>query len=106
MGVALRAAPFGDHAQRVPVYANVTAAKVTAATEWPSLLESQLVSPVRWTESVRAMVADGVKTYVECGAGEVLCGLLRRIEPEASGLKVVDEATLLEAVSQIGGVTV
>lgn len=106
MGVSLRAAPFGEAGQAAPVYANVTAAKVTSAAEWPALLEEQLVSPVRWTESVRAMVAGGVTTFVECGAGEVLSGLLRRIEPEAKALKVVDEATLLETASQVGGVIV
>ena len=87
------------------VYANVTASKIEHAREWPALLERQLMSPVRWTESIRAMTADGITTFVECGVGEVLCGLIRRIEPAAKTLKVVDTATLEETTNQLQGVT-
>ncbi len=94
LAVELHAAGFGQAAQAHAVYANVTAEKVTHAIEWPGLLERQLKCPVQWTECVLTMVGHGVTTMVECGVGEVLCGLLRRIAPEARGLKVVDCATL------------
>lgn len=106
MGEALAKAPFGSVPQAHVVYANVTATKVEHAKEWPALLEKQLMSPVRWTESIRAMSADGITTFVECGVGEVLCGLIRRIEPTAKTLKVVDTATLGEAVNQLQAVSV
>ena len=101
MGEALRSAPFGAVPQQHVVYANVTATKVEHAKEWPQLLEQQLMSPVRWRESVQNMVGDSVQTFVECGVGEVLCGLIRRIEPGTSTLKVVDTATLDETVLRI-----
>ncbi|MBS1713302.1 MAG: ACP S-malonyltransferase [Armatimonadetes bacterium] len=106
MGQALAEAGFGSVAQRHVVFANVTAARVEHAYEWPDLLERQLKSPVRWTESVHAMAKSGVRVFVECGVGEVLCGLLRRIEPEAKGLKVVDPATLEQARSELSAVNV
>ena len=76
------------------VYSNVTAERVDGATSWPELLEAQLQRPVRWTESVEAMARDGVTTYIECGSGEVLSGLIRRIAKEAQTLSVYDLASL------------
>lgn len=106
LGTALRAAPFGESQQAHAVYCNVTAEKITFGREWPALLEKQLMSPVKWTDSVRHMSRDGVTTFVECGVGEVLCGLIRRISPEAKTLKIVDTATLEETASQLSGVVV
>jgi [acyl-carrier-protein] S-malonyltransferase len=94
MAVALDAAPFGDMAQKVDVYANVTGGVVKHAQEWPDLLTRQLKSPVRWTESVFAMVGDGFTRFIECGSGEVLCGLIRRINRDAETLAVYDNASL------------
>lgn len=63
-----------------PVISNVTAQPVTDPHEARRLLVAQLTSPVRWTESVRTMVAQGVSRFVEIGPGAVLSGLVRRIE--------------------------
>lgn len=76
------------------VYSNVTSEKVEEAAEWPDLLERQLRSPVRWTETVEHMRLDGITTFVECGVGEVLSGLIRRIDRDAVSLKVFDQASL------------
>jgi len=78
MGEALRAATF--HPGRCPVYSNVLASPVVDPTVWPDLLERQLSSPVRWTESVQRMIEDGVDRFVELGGGSVLCGLIGRID--------------------------
>jgi [acyl-carrier-protein] S-malonyltransferase len=86
-----------------PVYSNTTAEPVSEGPAWPSLLVRQLRSPVRWTEVMERMGADGVDTFVECGVGEVLCGLAKRILPEARTAKVVDPATLECAVVLLGG---
>ncbi len=92
MGLALQAVSFepGDRL----VYCNVTSDKVTEASDWPDLLERQLRSPVRWTESIEHLKADGITTFVECGVGEVLSGLIRRIDKELTALKVYDQASL------------
>ena len=76
------------------VYGNVTSEKVTDPSRWSGLLEQQLRSPVRWTESVEHMQIDGITTFIECGVGEVLSGLIRRIDREATCYKVFDVASL------------
>ena len=60
----------------IPVYSNVSS---EPETDWPSLLVQQLKSPVRWTEIIQHMVRDGVEDFVECGPGDVLKGLIKRI---------------------------
>ena len=65
----------------IPVYANVTAAPVTKATEIRELLFRQVTSPVRWEETVRNMVRDGATSFIEIGPGKVLQGLVKRTEP-------------------------
>lgn len=97
MGKALQAAAFGSQSQRTVVYANVTANRVEQAVEWPELLTKQLESPVRWTESVAAMKRDGITKFIECGSGEVLCGLIKRIDREVTTAAVYDLASLEKA---------
>jgi [acyl-carrier-protein] S-malonyltransferase len=55
-------------------------------------LISQLTSPVRWTASVRYMVARGVTRFLEIGPKDVLAGLIRRIAPEVAVLSIGDMA--------------
>jgi [acyl-carrier-protein] S-malonyltransferase len=83
------------------VVCNVTAKPVADVSEWPSLLEAQLRNPVRWTESVQYMVAEGSDSFVECGGGEVLSGLIRRTHKEATCLKVADEESLAQTVAAL-----
>jgi len=104
MGEALRQVSFGLGMGKV--YANVTAETVPEPADWAKLLEDQLKSPVRWTESVRAMRRDGFDTFVEFGGGEVLCGLVRRIDGEARTLAVQDPASLELAVEALQGTKV
>ncbi|MEI7576189.1 MAG: ACP S-malonyltransferase [Armatimonadota bacterium] len=63
-----------------PVYANVTTKPVADPSDWRPILEQQLRDQVRWTDSVRNMIADGVTEFIEFGPGEVLCGMLKRID--------------------------
>ena len=63
-----------------PVVANFTAAPVSDPGEIRALLERQVTGRVRWRESIEAMVAGGVDTIAEIGAGKVLTGLNRRID--------------------------
>ena len=62
-----------------PVYQNVTAQSSTDPTEIKANLLSQLTSPVRWTQSVQNMIADGADTFIELGPGKVLQGLVAKI---------------------------
>ena len=68
-------------------------------------LEQQLYKPVRWAETVRAMVATGCTTFVECGPGKVLTSLNRRIErrPELMMLALEDTASITAALAACGG---
>jgi [acyl-carrier-protein] S-malonyltransferase len=66
---------------KIPVYTNVTAEPVTAASQIRDLLIRQITSPVRWEQTVRNMVRDGAGVFLEIGPGKVLQGLMKRIEP-------------------------
>lgn len=65
---------------RVPVYGNLSAAPLKTVEDIRHELEYQLTKAVRWTESMRAMIAAGAESFVEFGAGEVLTGLIKRID--------------------------
>jgi len=66
-----------------PVYQNVNALPSSDVTEIKKNLIAQLTAPVRWTQSVRKMTEDGARTYIECGPGKVLQGLVKKISPDA-----------------------
>ena len=70
-------------APRLPVVANVSATREDDPDTIRRLLVEQVTGTVRWRESVLAMAAVGIDTFVEIGAGKVLSGLIRRILPEA-----------------------
>jgi len=65
-----------------PVYQNVNAKAVSDPDEIRSNLIKQLTSPVRWTQIVENMIADGVKSFVEVGPGNVLQGLVKKVNRE------------------------
>ena len=68
---------------RVPVVANTSARAITHPDDIRAELCAQLTSPVRWTDSVRFMSAQGVTSYVEVGPKDVLCNLIKRIDSAA-----------------------
>ena len=70
------------HTPRCPIYQNVTAAPTTDIDTIRRNLIAQLTAPVRWTESAKAMVADGASRFIEVGPGAVLQGLIKKIAPE------------------------
>jgi [acyl-carrier-protein] S-malonyltransferase len=65
-----------------PVYQNVTATAVFTADDIRNNLIAQLTAPVRWSQSVQSMIADGATTFIECGPGKVLQGLIKKINRE------------------------
>ncbi|AWG23526.1 [acyl-carrier-protein] S-malonyltransferase [Flavobacterium faecale] len=66
-----------------PVYQNVTASAVSDADEIKKNLIIQLTAPVKWTQSVQQMIADGATLFTEVGPGKVLTGLIGKINKEA-----------------------
>ncbi len=67
-----------------PIYQNVTASAVTDPAEIKKNLIAQLTAPVRWTQSVLNMTADGADYFMELGPGTVLQGLVKKISPNAT----------------------
>ncbi|MEZ4946257.1 MAG: ACP S-malonyltransferase [Cyclobacteriaceae bacterium] len=70
------------HQPICPVYQNVNAQPSTDVTTIKRNLNDQLTAPVRFTQSVQNMVKDGATTFIECGPGKVLQGLVKKISPE------------------------
>ena len=78
LAAAIEATTFSD--PTCPVYQNVVAKSVTDPAEIKENLILQLTAPVRWTQCVQAMIADGGTDFVEVGPGKVLQGLMRKID--------------------------
>jgi len=74
----------------VPVVANSTAQPLTSASEIAAELINQLCRCVQWQRSVEYMVGAGVSTFVEIGPGQVLTGLIKRIEPDVATVNIGD----------------
>jgi [acyl-carrier-protein] S-malonyltransferase len=68
---------------QIPVVGNVHAKPMLSADELRADLKAQMQSRVRWTESVQWMQRNGIHMYVETGSGDVLLGMIKRIDPEA-----------------------
>ncbi len=83
----------------IPVYANVTATPVTESGKIRELLIEQLYSPVRFEESIRHMLNEGVDAFVEVGNGKVLSGLVKKIDKSVKTFAVQDTASLHEFIS-------
>ncbi|MGL6096746.1 MAG: ACP S-malonyltransferase, partial [Fimbriiglobus sp.] len=67
----------------VPVWSNVDAKSHADPAEIRELLVKQVLSPVRWEDTMRAFVADGIERFYEVGPGRVLAGLLKRVNRKA-----------------------
>ena len=84
----------------IPVISNADAQPYPSKEEIKNLLVKQVNHPVRWEESMREMVAKGIKTVIEIGPGKVLTGLMRRITKEVKTLNLEDPKGLKE-ISQL-----
>ncbi|NNG27741.1 MAG: ACP S-malonyltransferase [Ignavibacteriaceae bacterium] len=67
---------------KIPVYANVSAQPVKSSEKIKQLLFEQVTAPVRWEETINNMINDGIDEFYEIGPGNVLQGLLKRINPD------------------------
>jgi len=97
LGVELANVHFRTPA--VSVVSNVTARETNGAEEIPGLLERQLVSPVRWDDSIRTLLARGVTQFIEVGPGKTLAGLLRRIDRSVK-VHSIDSVASAEALEE------
>lgn len=70
-----------------PVYQNVTASAVSDPAEIKKNLITQLTAPVKWTQSVQQMIADGATSFTEVGPGKVLMGLINKINKDVETIK-------------------
>ncbi len=87
----------------IPVFANIDARPHQAAADWGSLLSAQLVSPVRWKQSVQNMADAGATTFIELGPGGVLTGLIKRILPDARGIAIASPEDVDKLVELLNG---
>jgi [acyl-carrier-protein] S-malonyltransferase len=94
------------HDATIPVVSNVTAEPERDASRLRNLLAEQVRSPVEWVASVRRMADDGVDTFIECGSGAALAGMVKRIAPDARTLTVSDMATLAATAQALLGTPV
>jgi len=90
-------------ALRMPLVTNVDADTIETGDEAREALVRQVTAPVRWEESVRLLIDEGVNTFVEAGPGRVLTGLLRQIERSVAVLNVEDEKSLAATMEKIAG---
>jgi len=87
-----------------PVYANVSAQPVTEPEEIRDTLKRQLLMPVLWEQTVRALLAAGFRRYVEVGNGRVLRGLVKSVDRDVALLGTEDAETLEATVQTLQGV--
>ena len=86
---------------RLPVYANFTAEPYGENIR--ELLTRQVKSPVRWQETVENLADQGVDTFIECGPGKTLCGLIKKTVKDVTILRVEDAETLQNVIQTLKG---
>jgi [acyl-carrier-protein] S-malonyltransferase len=84
-----------------PVACNVEASLVSDELRARATLVAQVTGAVKWEQSMRLLIEQGVDTFVEIGPGKVLCGLMRQIDRSKTCLNIGDEASLNKALEQL-----
>ena len=97
---ALRAAHFGELKTK---FMSTVSSKLETADRVPGLLIEQVTAPVRFTQSVQALIGDGVRTFVEVGPGGVLSGLVKRIDRSVTAISVGTSDELRAAEASLAG---
>jgi [acyl-carrier-protein] S-malonyltransferase len=95
----LKDLPFSD--PKIPVVCNVDAQVVNSGDLSRDALIRQVSGSVKWDQSVRLLIASGVKTLIEVGPGKVLWGLMRQIDRTPTSLYVSDESSLQKTLEQL-----
>ncbi|MCU1295942.1 MAG: [Acyl-carrier-protein] S-malonyltransferase [Acidobacteriaceae bacterium] len=89
----------------VPVVCNVDAASVNDAEQSRDALIRQVTGSVKWDQSIRLLISQGVQSFVEVGPGKVLFGLMRQIDRSKKCLNVSDEASLQKTLEHFAAVS-
>ena len=76
------------HTPAIPYVANVTAEYVTDSRDVKTLLKKQVSSSVRWEQSIRKMLEDGVDTFIEIGPGRTLTGFMKKIDRNVKAMNI------------------
>jgi [acyl-carrier-protein] S-malonyltransferase len=85
----------------VPVICNVDAAQIDEGDRARDALIRQVTGSVKWEQSMRFLISNGVRTFVEIGPGKVLCGLMRQIDRSKACLNVGDEPSLAKTLQSL-----
>lgn len=85
----------------IPVYMNVNGEPVTDCAVIPNLLVKQAMSPVRWVQTLENMYTDGIDTFIECGAGKTLSGLVKKTLKDVKILRVENLKTLQSTLEEL-----
>jgi [acyl-carrier-protein] S-malonyltransferase len=86
---------------RCPVIANIDATEIDSSERIVSILVKQVSGAVRWEQSVRHLLDLGVDTFIECGPGKVLTGLVKKIAPGVNLLRVEDRESLEKSLAYL-----
>ena len=86
---------------RCPVIANIDATEVISPERTVNTLVNQVSGAVRWEQSVRHLLSLGVDTFIECGPGKVLTGLVKKIAPDVNLFRVEDRASLEKSLAYL-----
>lgn len=87
------------HDMQIPLVTNVTADYLSDKSQIKKTLIKQVSSSVRWEESIRRMIADGVDTFVEVGPGKALCGFIKKIDRNVKAYNAEDMASITAAIA-------
>jgi len=86
---------------RIPVYMNVNGKPITHKEEIKELLVQQAMSPVQWVSTLRNMQEDGIDTFIECGAGKTLVGLVKKTLKDVRVFRVENKKTLDDTLAEL-----
>jgi [acyl-carrier-protein] S-malonyltransferase len=101
--LAQRLATTAMQAPQVPVFNNIDVSTEADPARIRDALARQAAGPVRWSQIIAAMAADGITHIVECGPGKVLSGLTKRIAPAVESLSIADAASLRDVLAKLNG---
>jgi [acyl-carrier-protein] S-malonyltransferase len=96
--LAIELANLSVKTPTIPVVCNFGASIVTEPTEIKSMLEKQVIGSVRWTESIQLLIAQGHRQFIEFGPGNVIAGLISKIDKNAQVISIEDIASLNSVV--------
>jgi [acyl-carrier-protein] S-malonyltransferase len=89
------------HSPKIPILHNADVKPHSDTTGIKKILVQQLISPVRWVDTIRAFAAAGITHIVECGPGKVLAGLNKRVDQNLQQLSLASSETIKQAVNNL-----